>query len=103
VTESTLNLLGDLVGFISSGALAWQALRLVRHQRVVRNLRQISERNAGGRTAHLAEQGAATLEETIGRWDARDQWLVAIGVIGIALSFLLKLGATVIGWRASAL
>ena len=39
----------------------------------------------------LAGEGADALEKTIARWDARDQWLVVIGLVGMALSFLLKL------------
>jgi hypothetical protein len=52
----------------------------------------------------LAERGAATLEETIGRWDARDQWLIVIGVVGLTLSFLLELAAVGMGvdpWRVN--
>jgi hypothetical protein len=101
VSETALNFLSDLVGFVSSGALAWQALRLVRHLRGVRDLRQIGERTAGTRTGELAEQGAASFEEMIARWDARDQWFVFIGVAGIAVSFLLKLAAVYVAWRAA--
>ena len=102
MSESALTVLSDLVGFVSSGALAWQAVRLVRHLRGVRDLRAIGERKVGTRTGELAERGAATFQETIARWDARDQWFVVIGITGVAVSFLLKLAAVVVAWRAGA-
>jgi hypothetical protein len=86
-----LNFLAELLGFLSSAALAWQTFRLVRHQRVARDLRNLSEQRRGTRAGELAEEGAAKLDQLIGRWDARDQWLVFTGVAGLALSFLLKL------------
>lgn len=91
--------MSDLLGFVSAGALAWQALRLVLHQRAVRRLRQVSESRPGSKLSVLAERGADTLEVTVARWDARDQWMATIGVVGIALSFLLKLAAGVLAWH----
>ena len=72
-------------------ALTWQSFRLVRHQRAVRDLRRVEAHKQGQKLGELAGEGADTLEKTIARWDARDQWLVGIGLIGITLSFLLKL------------
>jgi hypothetical protein len=91
LTPHALEIAAECVGFVSSVALAWQSLRLVRHLRAVRDLRRIEERKEGHKLGEMAGQGADTLEKTIGRWDARDQWLVVIGLTGIALSFLLKL------------
>ena len=85
--------MAECVGFVSATALTWQTYRLVTHQRTVRDLRHIGERNDGTRTGALAKVGAEALEETIGRWDARDQWFVVIGLVGLTLSFLLKLVA----------
>ena len=86
-----LNFLAEMLGFLSSAALAWQTFRLVRHQRVARDLRDLSQQRRGTRVGELAEEGAVRLDQLIDRWDARDQWLVFIGVAGLALSFLLKL------------
>jgi hypothetical protein len=91
MTREGLNIAAECVGFISALALTWQAYRLVKHQRAVRDLRRVSEQAAGTRISELAAQGADTLEKTISRWDARDQWLVVVGLVGLALSFLLKL------------
>jgi hypothetical protein len=66
---------------------------LVKHQRAVRDLRRVSEHAPGTKISELAAQGADTLEKTIARWDARDQWLVVVGLVGLALSFLMKLVA----------
>ena len=91
MTRETINLLGDLVGFISSGALAWQAVRMMRHLKEVRDLRAVAERKPDTRAGALAAQGATVLEQLVSRWDARDQRLVVVGAVGLALSFLLKL------------
>jgi hypothetical protein len=93
MTRDTLNLLSDLVGFISSGALAWQALRLMRHLKAVRDLRAVAERKPNTRTGELAAQGATVLEQLVSRWDARDQQFVVVGAVGLALSFFLKMAA----------
>jgi hypothetical protein len=102
-TPHGLDIAAECVGFVSSVALSWQSFRLVRHLRavrdlrfledlrVVRDLRLLEERKQGHKLGELAGQGAETLEKTIARWDARDQWLVVIGLVGIAISFLLKL------------
>jgi hypothetical protein len=93
MTAASMNLWAESIGFLSSVALAWQAFRLIRHQRAVRDLRTVGDRHTGTRIGELAERGAQTLEETIGRWDAVDQWLVVAGLVGIAVSFALKLVA----------
>jgi len=90
-TPHGLDIAAECVGFVSSVALSWQSFRLVRHLRVVRDLRFLEERKQGHKLGELAGQGAETLEKAIARWDARDQWLVVIGLVGIAISFLLKL------------
>jgi hypothetical protein len=90
-TPHEFEIAAESVGFVSSVALSWQSFRLVRHLRAVRDLRRIEERKQGDKLGELAGEGADTLEKTIARWDARDQWLVVVGLIGIALSFLLKL------------
>ena len=93
MTRDSINLLSDLVGFISSGALTWQAVRLMRHLKVIRNLRLVAERKPDTRAGQLATQGATILEQLLSRWDARDQQFVVVGAAGLALSFLLKLAA----------
>jgi len=90
-TPHAFEIAAESVGFLSSVALCWQSFRLVRHLRAVRDLRRVEERKQGDKLGELAGEGADTLEKTIARWDARDQWLVVIGLAGIALSFLLKL------------
>ena len=91
LTPHAFNIAAESVGFVSTMALTWQSFRLVRHLRAVRDLRRIEERKQGHKVGELAGEGADSLEKTIGRWDARDQWLVVIGLVGITVSFLLKL------------
>jgi|SRR5271170_5024877 len=90
-TPHAFEIAAESLGFVSSVALSWQSFRLVRHLRAVRDLRRIEERQQGHKLDELAGEGADALEKTIARWDARDQWLVVIGLVGMALSFLLKL------------
>lgn len=73
MTPERLNFLAEMLGFLSSVALAWQTFRLVRHQRVARDLRDLSQQRRGTRVGELAEEGAVRLDQLIGRWDARDQ------------------------------
>lgn len=91
LTPHALDIAAESVGFVSSIALSWQSFRLVRHLRAVRDLRGVEERRQGQKLGELAGEGADKLEKTIGRWDARDQWLVVVGLVGLAVSFLLKL------------
>jgi hypothetical protein len=91
VTRETVNLLAELLGFLSAASLTWQSYRLVAHLRTVRDLRGVGERRPEERTGELAARGAELLEKTIGRWDAKDQWLVVTGLGGLAASFLVKM------------
>lgn len=92
MTSHQLIVASDILGFISGFALSIQSVRLIRHLRAVRNLRNTAVRTSG-RTAELALQGADTLEKTITRWDSLDQVLVIIGFVGLTASFLLKLAS----------
>lgn len=89
-----IELLAEAVGFISAAALASQAYRLMRHLRTIHELRNVAQRQAGRSTAmqEHAERTAQTLEQLITRWDAVDYRLVLIGLIGLALSFVIKFG-----------
>jgi hypothetical protein len=91
ITSKGLNIASECVGFVSALALTWQSVRLVGHLRAVQNLRSVGDQNPGTKVGELAEKGAETLERTVSRWDERDQWFVVIGLVGLALSFLLKL------------
>ena len=91
MTRETPNVAAECLGFISALALTWQSFRLVRHQRAVRDLRRLGEANADTKIGELAATGAERLEQTLSRWDARDQWFVVVGLVGLALSFLLKI------------
>jgi hypothetical protein len=93
VSPATLNALGEGLGFLSAAALAWQAFRLVRHQKVTHDLRADAKQAVSDKAKELAEKGADVFEQTVSRWDERDQRLVVIGLIGLAGSFLLKLVA----------
>jgi len=93
MTSESLNQIAEWLGFLSSAALAWQAFRLISHQKLVKRLRDLSARRSGTKMGELAGKGAAKLEQFTQSWDARDQWLVFIGVGGLALSFLFKLFA----------
>ena len=91
MSPATLSAIGDGLGFVSAGALAWQAFRLVRHQRVTHDLRADAKQAASDKAKELAEKGADVFERTVSRWDESDQRLVVTGLIGLAGSFLLKL------------
>ena len=93
ITGAGVELLAEAVGFISAAALAWQAYRLMRHLRTIHELRDIAQRQAGRSTdmQERAERTAQALEQLITRWDAVDYRLVLTGLIGLALSFVIKL------------
>lgn len=91
VTREGLNIAAECVGFVSALALIWQSVRLVAHLRTVRDLRRLGEEKPATKLSELAAKGAETLERTVSRWDERDQWSVVIGLVGLALSFLLRL------------
>ena len=103
MTPKQFVIIAETIGFLASIALAYQAVRLLRHQRSVRELRataeelkKIKEQPAGeARTTAiaLAEKGAKSLEKAIGQWDKRDQYMVFIGLGGLILSFGIKLCA----------
>jgi hypothetical protein len=98
-TGAAVELLAEALGFLSASALAWQAYRLVRHLRTVHQLREAAQRQAG-RSADMqerAERTAQALEQLITRWDAVDYRLVLIGLIGLALSFVIKLAWIALG------
>ena len=80
LTPHAFDVAAESVGFASSIALSWQSFRLVRHLRAVRDLRRVEERRQGQKLGELAGEDADKLEKTIGRWDARDQWLVVVGL-----------------------
>lgn len=92
-TGAGVELLAEAVGFISAAALAWQAYRLMRHLRTVHQLREAAQRQAGRSTdmQERAERTAQALEQLITRWDAVDYRLVLVGLIWLALSFVIKL------------
>jgi hypothetical protein len=91
VSAEKLQFVAEALGLLSSGALAWQSFRLVRHLRTVREVRDLATRRTATRIGELAEKGAEVLEKTVSRWDAADERLVVIGLFGLTGSFLLKL------------
>ena len=93
MSPAKLTAIGDALGFLSAAALAWQAFRLVRHQKVPHDLRAVAKQSASNKTKELAEKGADVFERTVTRWDESDQRLVVIGLLGLAGSFLVKLVA----------
>jgi hypothetical protein len=94
--DKALDLAAEMVGFISSAALAQQAYRLVSHQETARDLRATADHQAGKAPslAERARKSARALDELIGHWDRVDQRLVFTGLLGLVLSFALKLLST---------
>ena len=90
-----LDLAAEIVGFISSAALAWQAYRLISHQGTAHELRDTAQEQAADAPslAQRAQKNATALDELISRWDQVDQHLVFIGLLGLVLSFALKLAS----------
>jgi hypothetical protein len=97
VTANQFNVAAEVVGFLSALCLTWQTYRLVSHQKIEKELRDAGSEGGGSdKLKELATAGAATLRETIGRWDRKDQWFVVTGLAGLSSSFLMKLiGLTV--------
>jgi hypothetical protein len=101
MTPKQFLIIAETLGFLASIALAYQAVRLLRHQRSVRELKatadelnKVKEQPAGEartKAIALAEKGARSLEKAIGQWDKRDQYIVFIGLGGLILSFGIKL------------
>jgi hypothetical protein len=77
--DKALELAAEIVGFISSGALALQAYRLISHQGTARELRDSSHHQVSQAPAlsDRAGKGARALDELISRWDRVDQRLVS--------------------------
>lgn len=90
-----LDLAAEVIGFISSAALAWQAYRLISHQGTAHELRDTADQQAqqAPSLAQRAHRNASALDELISRWDKVDQRLVFIGLLGLVLSFGLKLAS----------
>jgi hypothetical protein len=90
-----LDLAAEVIGFISSAALAWQAYRLISHQGTAHELRDTADQQAeqSPSLAQRAHRNASALDELISRWDKVDQRLVFIGLLGLVLSFGLKLAS----------
>jgi hypothetical protein len=98
MTGDGVRVVADAMGLVSSAALTWQSYRLVRHLRAVRELRQLGQRQGGDAPmGELARKGADVLERTVSRWDATDERLVVIGMVGLTFSFVLKLVAVAMG------
>ena len=90
-----LDLAAEIIGFISSAALAWQAYRLISHQGTAHELRDTADEQArqSPSLAQRAQKNASALDELISHWDKVDQRLVFIGLLGLVLSFALKLAS----------
>jgi hypothetical protein len=93
--DKALELAAEIVGFISSTALTLQAYRLISHQGTARDLRDSSHHQAGqaSELSDRAGKGARALDELISRWDQVDQRLVFVGLLGLVISFALKLAS----------
>jgi hypothetical protein len=80
VTPKTLTVLAEILGFLASVALIYQTVRLLRHQRTVRDLRTAvenleklkasasSDKESRREVIELAEEGIKALEGTIIDW-----------------------------------
>jgi hypothetical protein len=103
LTPKQLAVTAEIVGFLATLALIYQTVRLLRHQKSVRDMRAKAEElkalkaqatpgdNSLEKTIKLAEEGAEILEKTIAQWDKRDRNFVFVGLGGLMLSFGLKL------------
>jgi hypothetical protein len=104
VTPKQLVVTAEIIGFLATIALTLQTVRLLRHQRSVRDLRGVAEdlkklkdqpeesgKDSRKKAIELAEKGAKLLEESISQWDKRDQYFVFIGLVGLMLSFVVKI------------
>jgi hypothetical protein len=91
--DGVLRLGAEIVGFVSSAALAQQAYRLTAHQETAKELRHTAEQQARNAPslAERAQQSARALDGLISRWDKVDQRLVFVGLLGLVASFALKL------------
>lgn len=105
LTPKQLTVTAEIVGFLATIALTYQTVRLLRHQKSVRDMRTKAEElkalraqakpgdNTLDQTIKLAQEGAEILEKTIAQWDKRDRNFVFVGLGGLMLSFALKLWA----------
>jgi hypothetical protein len=93
VTAIQLNVTAEILGFLSALCLTWQTYRLISHQKGEKDLREAGVEGGSEKIKELATAGADTFRETLGRWDRKDQWFVVIGLVGLSLSFLIKLVA----------
>jgi hypothetical protein len=96
--NKALELAAEIVGFVSSAALTLQAYRLISHQGTARDLRDSSHQQAiqAPSLSDRAGKGARALDELISRWDRVDQRLVFVGLLGLVISFALKLASLVL-------
>jgi Cys-tRNA synthase (O-phospho-L-seryl-tRNA:Cys-tRNA synthase) len=105
LTPKQLTVLAEIIGFLATLALTYQTIRLLRHQKSVREMRSMAEelkalsaKSKSGQPVNqkdidMLEKGAEALEKTIAQWDKRDQYFVFAGLGGLMLSFALKLFA----------
>jgi hypothetical protein len=105
LTPKQLTVTAEIVGFLATFALTYQTVRLLKHQKSVRDMRAKAEElkalkaqatpgdNTLEKTIKLAEEGAEILERTIAQWDKRDRDFVFVGLGGLMLSFGIKLWA----------
>jgi len=79
MTSESLNQIAEWLGFLSSAALAWQAFRLISHQKLVKRLRDLSARRSGTKMGELAGKGVRRGVNTMvfGRFKNHDRWRVA--------------------------
>jgi hypothetical protein len=91
--SKALDIAAEVIGFVSSAALAQQAYRLVSHQQTAKELRDTADfqSRSAPSLAERAQKSARALDDLIGHWDKVDQRLVFVGVLGLVISFALKL------------
>lgn len=85
-----LALTAETIGFLSATALSWQAFRFVRHLRTVKDLRDAASDPVSSKMGEMALAAARLFKQTVERWDRKDHWLITVGLIGVPLSFLIK-------------
>lgn len=103
LTPKQFTVLAEVIGFLATIALTYQTIRLLKHQKSVRDMRKMAndlkslkDKVESGKVANqkdieMLEKGAEELERTVAQWDKRDQYLVFIGLGGLMLSFGIKL------------
>jgi hypothetical protein len=93
---AALSMLAEVVGFAASVALTIPAARLVTDQKSVASLRAAATDAASSGYRRRAEAAAGRIERWLSRFDRVDEILILVGVVGLGVSFALRLATFVV-------